>query len=766
MDGATTETGTATRVETTARRARSAESGEAAGGLELGKLINMVWRGKWVVLLCAVFAGAAAFVMVKQQTPIYSATTLLLIQGDQQNVVSVQQVVSGVDTSSVGLQTESEIIRSDQLADRVIGQLRLDLDPEFNPALGGGERGLFGRLVASVSEDLARLFFGPPPPPPPAPSEDGVVPPYDPTNGALVRLLFKNAVRVQMRPLSRALAIVVSSTDPAKAALIANTIADQYIVDRLQARFEGTQRATIWLNERLADLRENVRAAERSVEEYRATLTEQAGSTIELTEAQLSQLNTNLIEARARTAEAEVRYQQVLALSRRGTDITAAAEVQASSTIQGLRTKLADLGRRQAELATRYGPRHPTMVNLRAEIEDTRREIRSELEQIVQTLRSELAVARAREESLQAQVDGLQGTSLEQSQGALRLRELQREAEAAALIYQNFLNRFNETSAQQTAEEREARVISQAIRPSIPSSPNVRRSVMLGLGLGAVIGFGIIFLLERLNNTFRSRSDVETRLGIPVLATTPSLGARRRRSDMLSYVEDRPNSALSEAIRNVRTSILLSNIDSPPRVVLVTSSIPSEGKSTLALLLASTSARMGKKAVLVDCDMRRPTVADAFPVAPAGDLVGVLTGEVALRDAIVGDIETDNLCALPSLVAKGNPADLINSQRFRKLMDTLSDHFDMVVIDSPPVSLVTDARILATIADATILAVRWDETPTDLVVESLQQLEDVGANVVGATLTMVDERRQASYSYGYRGRYGRYYAGDRSYYVN
>lgn len=743
---------------------RRAEA-EELSGFDLARAFNVLWRGKWTIIAATLLLTGAAYVLTSQQTPVFEATASILIEGEQANVIGFQDVVAGIDTSSAGLENQAEIIRSDQLADRVIEKLRLDRDPEFNRSLAGGGEGVVDRVrrvIWPAADGPASS----------GPADDG--PPVfldgafeEQRHASAVRRAFKRRLSVRRRPRSQVMIVAFASTDRRKAALIANTVADQYIVDQLEAKFAGAQRATIWLNDRLAELKSNVQVAEKAVVDFRADLAAQSGQSIEMTDQQLAQLTASLAQARAATAEAEARYDQVRRLAASGADLAAASDVGGARAIESLRAKLTDLRRSEAELATRYGPKHPRMINLRAEIDDLLGSIASETTKTVATLENEVQIARAREESLRQSVVELQDRSLGQGRAAVRLRELEREAEASRLIYATFLTRFKETSEQAELQESEARVIAKADPPGAPVTPRVGQTVAFGGLLGAGLGLAFVLILEQLNNTFRTRADFEARTGLPLLGASPRLSAPQSRPEILAYLEERPNSALSEAVRNLRTSLLLSNIDRPPKTFLITSSVPSEGKSTLALLLASTSARMGRRTILVDCDLRRPTVSESFPVQDGKDLVAVVTGQAPLREAIAGDYERDKLCALPCLVSEGNPADILSSQRFRKLIASLSENFDMVVIDSPPVMPVTDARILSTIADATVLAVRWDDTPADVALDSIKQLHSVEAHLVGAAFTLVDEKRAATYNYGYRGRYGKYYsAASDAYYVN
>lgn len=730
---------------------QAADDGDA--GMDIAKIFNVLWRGKWTILLLAALAVSAGHVWLKQQTPVYTASALVLVEGDRENVIDLNAVVAGVESNA--LASQAEIIRSDRMANTVIEKLRLDLDPEFNGAARGPEASQLRQLVRSIAPAFEATLLGAAPPER-APLDRSAAP--DDATMRRVRNAFKGRISIVPEPRSGVMRILASSTDRRKAALIANTVADQYIVDQLEARFEGTQRATIWLSERLDDLRVRVEQAERAVEDHRATIAATSGQGVELTEQQLASLNQNLIEARAARAEAEARFDNVSRVAASGGNISSASGVAGAASVQSARLQLSDLRRQEAELATRYGPRHPRMINLRAEIDDVRRSISGEVNQVVATMRSELDVARAREQSLAESVAALEAQSLNQGQGMVRLRELEREADASRTIYQNFLERFKETSAQETLQETNARVIVEAQPPGGPTFPNTNRTLILALLIGVGAGVGLVFLTESMNNTFRDAGEFEAATGIAVLASVPRLGKKKKRRDFLEYIRSRPNSAFAESIRNLRTSVLLANIDKPPKSILVTSSVPSEGKSTVALMLAVMSASMGKRTILVECDLRRPTINQIYPTEHGRDVVAVLAGNCPLTDAVVSDEDDENFFVLPGMEAQANPADILSSQRFARLIESLEESFDMVVLDSPPVLAVTDARIVAKSADIAIMTYRWDETPRDLVKDAVGQMQAVGVRFAGCVKTLVDGKRQAAYKVGYGGYYTGKYA--------
>ena len=359
----------------------------------------------------------------------------------------------------------------------------------------------------------------------------------------------------------------------------------------------------------------------------------------------------------------------------------------------------------------------------------------------------------------------LEDRALEQSRNQVRLRQLDREAEASRVLYENFLGRLQETSQQEDLQAADAQIISPAEIPLFPESAAKKRTMILATILGAMLGVGVVFLLERLNNTFRSPLQLEDQTGENVLAVLPAVGSRSHRKDIIDHLRNKPSSSLAEAIRNLRTSILFSNVDQPPKVVMFTSSIPREGKSTTSMLLAMTSKQMGKSAIIVDCDLRLPSLSrlvDHEDDKPG--LMGVLDGTAEVSKAIFQDPDTGLHMLMTKPVERHNAinaADVLSSRRFQDLIRALSEAYDLVVLDTPPTLVVTDARILTKMADAVIYAVRWDNTPRGAVQEGLKQLKSVNAPVTGLVLTMVNEARAARYSYDgygyYEGRYKDYY---------
>jgi capsular exopolysaccharide synthesis family protein len=407
---------------------------------------------------------------------------------------------------------------------------------------------------------------------------------------------------------------------------------------------------------------------------------------------------------------------------------------------------------------------HPALVRLDRQIEEVRSRMRADAELIVEAARLDWQAARDRVDELEQDVRALETKALEQSQAEVRVRQLEREAEASRALYENFLERLKETSEQEDLQSADARILSAAEPPLSPQAQSKKRTLALSLMLGGITGVGLVILLDKLNNTFRSAPQLETLAGAPVLGSIPSIGRRVRRRDVLKRFRESPRSSLAEAARSLRTSVLFSNVDTPPNLVMFTSSVPREGKSTTSMLMALTSQQMGKSAIIVDCDLRRPALAGLFDADDGKPgLFTLLEGNASTEEAIFEEPETglNVLTSKPSEPRTTvNAADILASRRFGALIADLRTSYDLVILDAPPALLVADARILAGLVDAVVYTVRWDRTPRGAVLEGLKDLRSVGAPIAGTTLTLVDESRAEKYAYDGYSYYQKRYRGD------
>lgn len=745
--------------KTDPRPARDPSRNAPARGVDLREMFRMFRRRKWLCLGTVLVLTLLAIIVSFQLTPRYTATVSLMIDPRETKIVDVESVVSGLGTDRAVLFSEIEVLRSRALVNRVVNELDLVNDPEFNVRLRQETEGdsWFSGLLGSVKGFIVAVISD---------QKATVLSPEDAARRERAKVVNAVIGKMKVTPEGRSYVIGVSfeSESAAKAALITNTIADLYIVEQLEAKFEATRRATAWLNERLEGLKAEVQGAERAVAQYREQegIVETKDTTV--LGQQVAEINTQLVIARTERARAEARLNQVRSLLNQPGGAEAAADVLNSPLVQRLREQEAEVKRREAEMSTRYGDRHPRIIDIRAEAADIQAKIEDEVRKIVNSLQGEVAVARAKEGSLRGSLQELEQRQSATGQAEVGLRELEREADASRTLYEAFLGRFKETSEQQGIEQADTRIISRADVPVDPSFPRRRLIVILVFVASVFVAIVLVLIVEQLDKGFRSSEQIEDMAEQPSLGLVPMLRRLEQRGQPEEFVVREPTSGFAEAIRSLRTGLMLANVDRPPKLVLITSALPGEGKTSVAASLARLSAKDGQagRTILIDCDLRRPRVTKIF----GGDssqpgLTEVLSGAVDLKTAIFKDSMTD-LHVLFAGRSVPNPPDLLSSRHMRDVLKTLAASYDLVILDSPPLFAVADSRVLARLVDEVVFIVRWEKSPRNLVLGGIKQLSDAGAPIAGVVLNMVNPRRHAQYGYAdsghYHGAYRHYYS--------
>jgi succinoglycan biosynthesis transport protein ExoP len=690
--------------------------------IDLLSLFGTLWRGKWWIALCALIAVlAGGYYAFQVAVPMYTARAAVALESRQETVVDIESVVTGLAGDQATINTEVEVMRSRHLAKKLVAELNLLEDPEFNASL----RDTSGFSLGAIKGVVRDLILGP---------KEAV--PEDPI--AVLESTVSNvlsAISISNVRQSYVFTITAETTSARKSALIANTLADLYILDQLEVKFEATQQATDWLSDRVSDLKVQLEQAEAEVKTF------ESGTKLVSPEA-LAALNRQLKELRDRTVEAEKaaeaagKYSAELSQAMASDDPAAMAALANDRALSRILEMIADGSGDRATFDARF-----EQVIARADLDQQR--------------------ALAQVETLNASIVELEQQIDSQSTDLVALQQLQREAEASRLIYEYFLARLKETSVQQGIQQADSRVLSEAVIPITPSAPRKSMILALSMILGLMVGAGAVLVREMLQNTFRTAEDLEAGTGHTVLGSIPSIAVKERYK-LLQYILDKPTSQAAEAVRNLRTSIMLSNVDNPPKVVMTTSSLPAEGKTTLSIMLALNMAALGKNVLLVEGDIRRRVFANYLDVKPEKGLVSVLSGEVPFKDAV----QRDPRLAIDVLIgekSKINAADLYASERFQAFLKEARAQYDLVIIDTPPVLVVPDARVIGQLVDAVVYAVKWDSTAKSQVAAGLAMFDSVGIKVTGLVLSVVDTKGMKRYGYGNYGGYGHAYSG---YYEN
>ncbi|KEO52747.1 polysaccharide biosynthesis tyrosine autokinase [Thioclava pacifica] len=651
--------------------------------------LTMLGRGWRVILVTLILAlAAAALYLAMLATPSYVARATVILETHRSEVVDFNGVVDGLRGDADELNSEVEVLRSRGLLNRVVGTLDLVQDPEFNTRLAPPS--LLDRALSLLRSA------------PPAPSAQQI---RDATTTALIE-----ALKVRNLPSSYVFEIAVTSEDPAKAARIADTIANLYIRNQIEVKFEATETATSWLTERVGTLKQELETAEGRVKAFNTQSPLISPTALAALEVQLKDIRERLTRMRQ---ERDARETYLRALSE-------------AASPEDKRAAAADptLNRIAPDDRAAFDARFTTLV-AQAETD---------------LLRAEDQIA-----ALETSDVALQGQISRQGEDMIELQQLSREAEASRMLYEFFLNRLKETSAQNGIQQADARILSQAVIPDAPASP--RKGLVIGLAaaLGIVVGIALIAARELRNTAFRTARELEAASDTLVMGQIPLLRARTR-PEMLRFLLDAPGAPAMEAVRNLRTSLMLANVDAPPRVILTTSALPGEGKTTTAIALAVNLAASGKAVLLVEGDLRRRTLSDYFPgLAGGAGLASVLSGQVELDEAVQNDPES-GLSLLIGEESAANGADLFASAAYRHFLEEARRHYDHVIIDTPPVLIVPDARIQAQAADAVLFAVRWNATTQGQLEEALRMFETVHRPVTGLVLTQVDMAKMRRYA--------------------
>ena len=690
--------------------------------IDLGSLLSTLWRGKyWIALVTAIAILIGGYYSYAVAVPKYRSTAVVILETDQQQLLDLQSVVGGLSGDKSEVNSEVEVLRARSLMGKVVDLLDLVNDPEFNGklrepsdlyALQVGIKGVFGLtppVVPLHDEELAKR------------TRDSVI------SKLLAVMTVRNV------PQSLVFQVTVETESARKSALIADTVVELYILNQIEVKFEATETATLWLSERVAELQVTLEGAEAEVSNFSATTDLVSVEALQALERQIKELRDR-VELMAISREALVSKVDTLEVAETSAD-------QAALVDDAQLMRLLPLVQDDESFQQAFDSRLAL--------------VKARLQADLGRLDQQLSALRASEKALVTDLE-------QQSDDLISLQQLTREAEATRVLYQYFLTRFNETSAQQGIQQADSRILSDAVVPDAPSEP--RKSLILAMSgmLGLMLGVGAILMREARNNGFRTAGDLERATGYTVLGQIPLIPAKTRR-DVLQYLTDKPMSAAAEAYRNMRTSLMLSHIDNPPKVIMLTSAVPGEGKTTNSIALAQNLLGLGKKVLLVEGDIRRRTLNEYFENVPEHGLVSVMSGDKTLSNAV---FQSEGFGA--DILAGGNAitnaADLFSSEAFKVFIASARDTYDAVIIDTPPVLVVPDARIIAEQADAVIFNVHWDKTSKSQLEESLRLFHNSGQRITGLALGKISEKGMKRYGYG--GRYGAYSGYGSTYYAN
>ena len=724
----------------------------AVAAAQMAMAISAVRRRKLPLIVCAVAIPLLAFVSLKQVTPRYTAEGSVIYEPEQYAAQELQSILHTDPMTDAVMASQAEIVRGLPIVNRVIDRYKLMDDPEFNytlrpPSLlsraGHAVQHVLYSVFDPVSPSLAAVFAAPSHKPPPSPQE----------LRHSVEQAVQDAIDVEALRQSHVMSVRFTSEDRQLSADAVNTVMDLYITDQLAAKFPAVKSASQWLETRAQELRNEVQATEDKIADYKARTGLFQGVQAGLDTEQISRMTTDLLAAQNDLAQAEGRLDA--ARGRSG----AAAQAAVAPNVVAARAQMDTLNAQMQSLLTRLGPNHPDVVSVRNQLRELERSVGGEIGRTVAAADAEVRANKARVASLQANLRGAQAQVEKNNQALIPLNAMQRDSDAARTLLQAVLSRVQTTAQQNAIEKPDARVISQALPPAEPSFPKIKILLPAAAVFGVVFGLLVVYLLELADSTFRSGDDVRSVLGLPCFALIPAVRARLLgRIRMEDYVVRKPLSPFSEQIRALRAGLWLDSVH--PKIVAITAARPAEAKTTTAMALGRSSAMNGERVLVLDCDVRQPSFGRLMRAEHSRGIVDYLLGQATLDEII----RRDRLTAMdyiPAGTSKANSLGLFMSDAMAEALQRLRRDYDLVLLDAPPVFAMTDARIISRIADATLLCVRWRETPRSVVSRSLDLLDEADARVIGVSLTRVDPRAHVRSGHSdaevYHPRYGGYY---------
>jgi succinoglycan biosynthesis transport protein ExoP len=724
-----------------------------AEGVDPYYFLRVLHKWRWTAITMFVLVVSGATLYAYTSVPVYEARVRVLIETERLNILRIEDIVD----LNRSLDAQIAVLQSRWLAKKTMESLHL-LGPSAGPVPPdvsrspepASSRSLDVRALWLAARSRgARLLRLPAPAPPPAVHFGEI----EAENQRLDAFLSGLTV---VSTTKGVLDLKYRSSDPVLAARSANGLAQEYIDQNLETRFSAIREVTDWLAARLGEQRQKVDSSEEALQRFREQNHMVVVEGIENpTLAKLNELTAAMTRAKAVRLEKEAVANRAQGLRADPAALGRLAQMLSDSVLQQTQQEVERLQRERAQMAEKLQDRHPDMIRIRANLQAARTKLQTELDRVVDSMREDVSMARSTESKLEAALEAQKQQALAADHKGLELGILQREAQSNRQIYDMLLQRARETNIAREIKPTQARILDAADVPQAPILPNTRQNLLIALLAGLMMAVGSAFGLEQLDNRVKTPDEIKTRLHLPLLGFVPEVRARTG-SDGAPLMTNNAPSAFVEALRSIRTNVLYSIADESMKSLVITSASLSEGKTVVAGNLAIAIAQSGQRVLLIDADMRRPTLHQLFSLNRDPGLSNLLVGTVKASD-VVQRSGIPNLWVMPSGLRPPNPPELLGSQRFKNMMAALSNHFDWILLDAPPIAPVTDACVIANHDIGVLFVVGAERTSRSVVRRALEQLGNVDARVIGGVLSRVDiERHRYYYSKYYHPRYGEY----------
>ncbi len=716
--------------------------------------LRVLLKRKWTVLACLFTVFSVVAIASLKMTPVYEASGSIAINKPDSSLGNFNNSTTfNIDYyDPTDLETEVKILQSDLLALQVVKDLGLDRRPEFG-----------GKAALPSSLDLA-----------PDPLQ------ADPSRTSALLGNFRGNLKVTLATNTKIIEVHYTSPDKQLAANVVNKLMEDYTENNFKSRFESTMQAEEWLKNQLVDLQMKVESSQQKLVQYQKEheilgIDEKQN----ITTAKLDELNKALTAAESERMDKESVYRLVesgdadtVASAVSALDATGAGNQSASSLLESLRSKEADLKIQAAQLNTQFGPSYPKLAQLNSQLKEVDAQILLETKKVAAKVRGQYMAALQRENLLHDALEKQKQEENKLNESAIDYSILRRDLDSYRQLYEGLMEKMKEAGVSAGLKSNNFRIVDVARVPTYPIEPNIPRNLAFAFILGLTSGVGLAFLQEGLDNTVRTAEQAQMISGLPPLGMIPLpaktareganpkrlIIAKSSREAVEMVAQARPHSQMAESYRALRTSLLLTNLGAPPKVIMITSALPQEGKTTTSMNTALVLAQKGVRVLLIDADLRRPSIHKILGMGPRSGLSNVLTGSATLQQTITRSSILPNLWILPAGTPPPNPAELLASANMRDVLEELRGQYDHIVVDTPPTLSVTDAVVLSPRADAIVLVIRSGQTTKQALRRSRDILTQVNAKVSGVLLNAVDlSSPDYYYYYEYQSKYSRYY---------
>jgi succinoglycan biosynthesis transport protein ExoP len=707
--------------------------------------VKVLYRRRWTATTAFLIVVASASVYTFTATPIYEARAQILIEKENANVVTFKEAFEQNQLTDDYYQTQYKILQSRALAKRTMDSMRLWNDPLFNPPTDDSST---ATKLAKVAAAFVADWFK---------RARTIDPPLLDETKAQSATIDRFLAGLTVSPVrnSRLVDLKFSSPNATLSANVANALAKSFIEQNLEFKFLSSKEASDWLGARLAEQKKQVETSEQALQRYREQTDAVAIEDKQnIVVQKLTELNAAVTRAKTERIQKDAAYMQMRALQTDRAALDTFPAILSNVFIQQQKSELAELQRQQAQLSEKLGPNHPDMRKIGSAIHSVEAKIQAEVVKVVEAMRNDYEQSRTQEQSLTRALDQQKQDALSLNRKGIEYGVLARDAASNRQIFESLMQRTKETGISGELKTSNIRIVDVAETPRSPASPNRRVNMLLALFGGAVAAVGLVGFFEYIDSRIKTPEELRQHLGLASLGMVPALFGKEIDNPLINNGVPK---GFAESFRAIRTNVLFSSADEGSRSLVVTSTGPGEGKSLVAANLSIALAQAGQRVLLIDADMRRPRVHTIFAQPQEPGLSNVLVGNVKASEA-VHKTTVQGLWVLSAGLLPPNPAELLGSKRFKHFTTTLAEHFDWVVIDTPPVMAVTDSSVVAHLAGGVLFVVGSEMTSRHTGRRAVEQLAHARAKFIGAVLNRVDlQHNSYYYSQYYRREYVQYY---------